>query len=240
MTYDNLQLVTSGFEEKARRIGSGQAWIFKAKSSQRNEYRSLLTKLDRIVGGMPDIERDKLTKRFSDIIPVSAQQFKEEYDNQFLDALVEVLGWGWLHDKYPSCKVQFSEPPDLVVQDDAGKAIAAMACKKIRISDEDRTYFEKHQAKTKPVKDSITSPDCTENPFLGKVMDTLRKAEEQLGEVETSDKFIFIDFSWDMSALIQKPQVEDLTKRLAAGLQGRSIKLIAFEYYQVDKPFIDA
>lgn len=239
MTYDNLQQVTSVFEGKARPIGGDRAWIFRAKTSQRNEYESLLTKLDRIVGGMPDIERDKLTTRFSDIIPVNAQQFREEYDNQFLDALVEVLGWGWLHGKYPSCKVQFSEPPDLIVQDDAGNAIAGMACKKIRISDEDRTYFEKHQGKTRPVKDSITSPDCTENPFLGKVMDTLGKAEEQLGKVETSDKFIFIDFSWDMSALIQKPQVEDLTKRLAAGLQERSIKLIAFKNYQVDKPLTD-
>ncbi|MBI2303184.1 MAG: hypothetical protein HYU86_00355 [Chloroflexi bacterium] len=241
MTYDNLQQVMGTFEQKAGEISSRQAWIFKAR--QQNAVIQLLVKLDRIVSDMPYTEKEKLAKRFSNIIPKSATQFRREYDDQFLEALVEVLGWGWLRDKYPSQEVRFSEPPDLIVQDDTGQVVAAMACKKIRTSDEDRDYFKSHQGEVRTVNMRLISSNIGENPLLRKVKNTLHKGEEQLSKVEASSKFIFIDFSWDVSAWIQNEQdeqVKGLIKGLAAELQKRGILLVAFEQFQSCKSFTGA
>lgn len=241
MNYSELQQITIGFEQKARQIGGGQAWIFRAKRSRREPDKSLLTKLNSIATDMPTSEEHKLTDRFKAIIPDNAQAFKEEYDNQFLDALVEVLGCGWLDDHYPSHEVQFSEPPDIIVRDDANNAIGAMACKKIRTSDEDREYFKYHQGELREVDDKITLPEQEDDPFLKKVKGTLWKAEEQLSRVTaSSDKFIFINFTWDIPALILKPQVVQLISRLAVELKNQDITLIAIENYQWNDPLTSA
>ena len=65
-----------------------------------------------------------------------------------------------------------SKPPDIVIWDNAGNPIAAMACKKIRTSDEDRKYFKYHQGEARDVVHKTTSPEPDDNPFLKKLGDT--------------------------------------------------------------------
>ncbi|MBI4245274.1 MAG: hypothetical protein HY606_14385 [Planctomycetes bacterium] len=203
----------------------------------------LFTRLDTMISIMPLHERGNLTRRVSNIIPSNAPEWKEEYDKQFWEVLVEILGYGWLHDKFPSHRVQFEEPPDIVVRDDKCELVAAMACKKIRTSDANDQFFER-QRKTgevvgRDVDTRVLSSSPTENPFLRKLKDTLSQAERQLNQVDSPTKFIFLSISWDVSAAISryKPCVIGLITKEASNLSS-GITLIAFEELNADQPFV--
>ena len=236
--YDYLRQVTSGFTDKAK-VFSAQTWLFKAINIHNSMVEELLVKLEKIINIMPSSEKDKLYKKFSDIILDDTQSYMREYDDKFFSVLVEILGWGKLKKYYHRYNPKFTETPDLVIEDDSGKSIAAMECKSIRESDEEKDYFEKRQVEARPVKTSIVSPASRENPFLRKLRDTLCKAEEQLNRVEASHKFIFIHFSWDVSAMLQEEEVKDIIKECANVLKNRGVDFIAFENYRPDEPFIN-
>lgn len=235
--YDSLMKVTCSFENKSARLSNGQAtWVQLAKKSQRADIKQLLDKLDEIVSAMPATETDKLKTRLDQIIPDGALQFIEEYDRQFTDAIVEILGYGLLIKKYPSHKVEFCEP-DLIVRDDSGSLVAAMACKKINESEVNRDYLNHHQGEAMCLNTSLTSSNPSENPFLYKLNDTVTKAEEQLNRAKARDKFIFVDFTFDISALLQGKAVNQLIKSVGDNLRNKGIKFIACKNYEVDKPF---
>lgn len=236
--YDNLTKVTGVFEEKAKRIGGDKAWIFGAKSSQCSEVKSLLARLDSIVGGMPDEEKGKLTKRFTDIVPNGAGDYAREYDDQFLEVLVEILGWGWLKDRYLRHTPWFTMgTPDLLLKNNLGQVIASMECKKIRTSEEDRKYYESQQDKPRQVRNNLTSYDYNKNPFLRKLSDTLCKAEKQINQSGATDRFIFLDLSFDTQFIFpdEKRRIICLIRKLGFELCKKGIMLVSFEQYQVDK-----
>jgi hypothetical protein len=236
--YDNFNQVTSTFERRARQLGCSDCWLCKAKNSQDTCWeefdKQLLARLDDSINIMPSGEKGKLTRRFTDIIPSNTQEFKKEYDEQFLDALVEVVGYGWLQDKFPSHRVQFEEP-DLVVIDGKDRLVAAMACKRIRTSDKNHNYFrcqrESHQVEARSVDNSVLSENPTKNPFLSKLQDTLSRAKGQLNGKDVPSKFIFLSFSFDVSAAISRHErtVRELIKREASDLQKSGITMIAFK-----------
>ena len=235
--HKNLSQVISGFEEKAKRVNGNQDLILRIKKSQRSEDKQFFNKLDGIVDNMPDSEKEKLKKRFSNIIPDRAKTYIKEYDEQFFDALVEVLGYDFLQKQYPSCQVCIGEP-DLIIFDNSSKLVAAMACKAIRHSKEHDDYVEHHQGEPRPVDHTLTSTDPCENPLLRKVNGTLAKAKEQLAKSSAPAKLIFVDFSWDPSAQLQEEQVKSLVQKLGEELRFRSIKLIAIENLESDNPFV--
>jgi len=236
--YDYLKQVSSGFGDKSK-IFCKQTWLFKALNIHNSMNKKLLEKLENIISIMPRSEKDKLYKKFLDIIPDGVQSYIREYDDQFMSVLVEIFGWGKLKEYYQSYNPEFTETPDLVVADNTDKPIAAMECKRIRTSDEDREYFERYQVEARDVKTSIVSADSAENPFLRKLMGTLNTAEKQLNKVKAPNSFIFIHFSWDVSAWLQKEEVIDRIKECATALKIRGVDLIAFENYQPDNPIIN-
>jgi len=246
--YDNLNQATSIFEQRAKQLGCHDYWLYKAKKSQGicwEEFDSrLLAHLDTIINTMSSGERNKLAKRFADIIPSNAQKFEKEYDEQFLDALVEVVGYGWLQDKFSSHRVQFAEP-DLVVKYDKGGLVAAMACKRIRTSVANDQFFEyqreSHRVEARPVDTKVLHVSPEENPFLRKLQDTLSKATNQLSKKNAPTKFIFVNFSWDVSAAIHshKQDIIRLIKKEASDLRKSGITMIAFEDLQANQPFVE-
>ncbi len=247
--WDNLNQVTSTFEERARQLdGWHCCWLCKAKNSEgtcwEQHDKPLLTRLDTIISTMPHRERDNRTKRASDIIPSKAPEWKEEYDKQFLEFVVEVLGYGCLHDKFPSHRVQFEEPPDLVVRDDKCILVAAMACKRIRTSDANELFFEQ-QRKTgevvaREVDTRVLCSSPAKNPFLKKLQDTISQAKKQLNQVVSPTKFVFLSISWDVSAAISrhKPVVIRHLEKEASNLRKSGITMIAFEDLKADRPFV--
>jgi len=246
--YDNLNQVTSTFEERAKQLVGCGYWLCKAKNSIGTSWeqydKPLLTHLDTIISIMPSDERNNRTKRCSDIIPANSTEWNEEYDKQFLEFVVELLGYGWLHGEFPSHRVQFEEPPDIVVRDDKSVLIAAMACKRIRTSDANDQFFEQ-QSKTgqvvgRDVDTRVLSPSPDENPFLKKLQDTLSQAKKQLDQVVSPTKFIFLSISWDISAAISRYEttVIDLIGKEAFNLRNSQIIMIAFKELQADQPFI--
>jgi hypothetical protein len=235
--YDNLCIVTREFKRKAKELAHDQAWILRAENSQHEEWQKLLERLDAIVAQMPDTERRKFAQRLGKIIPNNATQFNDEYDEQFLDALVELLGYGFLKFKYPSGKVCYEEP-DWIVLDDKENLVAAMACKAIRTSKEHDDYVKHHQGEPWSVDHRLASTNRRENPLLRKIESKLSEGEQQLAKRNAPNKFIYIDFAWDPSAQSQKSEVNNLVKKLGEELSTRSINLIAIENFQFNKPFI--
>ena len=236
--YDNLSQVTRGFENRANQLVNGQtAWILVAKNSQHAAHQQLLSGLDRIIHAMPVKEIEKFKIRLEHIIPPSAPKFIEAYDRRFTDAIVEILGYGLLAKKYPSLTVEFCEP-DLVVTDDKGSPVAAMACKKINESDVNKDYWERHQGEVRQLDNRLTCTDPSINPFLRKVKGTIANAKKQLSQREVSDKFILIDFTLDLHALVQKPEVRQLVQDEGDNLRKEGIRLIACENFKIDNPFV--
>jgi len=232
-----LNQVTSSFEEKAKKLACGNsAWIFRGKSIG---DQPLLTKLDTVVANMPNTEKTKLRERFSDIIPGTAKKYVREYDDQFLEALVETLGWSWLKERYSRHTPCFTMgTPDLLVKDGSGHVIAAMECKKIRSSDEDRNYYKNKQGTAQTVKNSLTSSDYDENPFLRKLVYTLSKAKTQVNHSDAPDKFIFLDLTFDTPLMfpVLKEPIICIILRIASELCKDGIRLVSFEQFQVEKP----
>jgi hypothetical protein len=236
--HDNLSFITREFKRKAKELAHDQAWIFRAENSHRDELQKLLERLDTIAAQMPDTERDKFAQRLGKIIPNGVTQFIDEHDEQFRDALVELLGYGFLKCKYPSGKVRFEEP-DLIVLDDKENLVAVMACKAIRTSNVHDDYIKYHQGEPRPVDHRLASADPHKNPLLRKVQSTLSKGAQQLAKRNAPDKFIYIDFAWDPSAQLQESEVKNLINKLGEELHTRNINLIAIENFQFDKPFFE-
>jgi len=246
--YDNLNPAIHTYEERAIRLNGCHFWLCKAKNSEGTNWEQhdkiILTRLDTIISTMSHRERDNITERVSGIIRSNALKWKEEYDKQFLEALVEVLGYGWLRDKFPSQRVQFEEPPDLVVRDDKCILVAAMACKRMRTSDTNDLYFEQQretgEAVARSVDTMVLDSNPAENPLLRKLQWTLSQAKKQLKQVVSPTKFIFLSVSFDVSAAISryKPVVIRLLEKEASNLGKNGITVIAFENFQAAHPFI--
>lgn len=235
--YDNLNRVTSDFEGKAKNLDyDSRAWIFKAKSI---ENHPILTKTDTVVANLPNTEKIKLKKRFSDIIPDNAVKYVREYDDQFLEAMVEILGWSWLNERHSRYTPFFTMgTPDLLVKDNSGYVIAAMECKKIRSSDEDRDYYKNKQGTVQKVKDSLTSSDHDKNPFLRKLMDTLSNAKKQVDNSDALEKFIFLDLTFDTQLsfpVLREPIICEIL-RIASELCKDGVRLVSFEQFQMEHP----
>ena len=149
--YNNLSQVTNVFETKARNIAYGDsAWIFKGMKSQLDENNQLVAKLDEIIGKVPYSDKVKLKTRFKNIVPDNALQYVREYDDQFLEALVEILGWGWLGETYSRHTPCFTiGTPDLLVKDGSNHVIAAMECRRyvLQMKTEITTRTSKEQQK---------------------------------------------------------------------------------------------
>lgn len=228
--YDYFYLLTSAFEDKANKCANSKNfWIFKG---QHVDGQPLLIELDSIAVNIPDIERIKIRRRFANIIPDNAEVYIREYDDQFLEVCVEILGWGWLKKRYPVYIPEFNYPnsPDLLVKND-NNIIASMECKKIRTSNEDRDYYQNEQGTVKQVKNSLTSLDFEENPLLRKLHDTLHKAEKQVNLSNAPEKYIYLDLSLDTPLhypVLKNPIFEKISQ-LDRELRDRGILLISFE-----------
>ncbi len=237
--YDNFNQITRGFEEKVKKLTSGDgALIFKLKSLQGIlQVTTLMTKLDGTAAKMPDAEKIKFIARFSEIIPNDATNRIQEYDDQFNEALVEFLGWGWLKERYPAREPTFNHPnsPDLLVYNNDNDTVAGMECKHIRTSDEERKYFIRQQWKAGVANlTTLYSLNTSENPFLRKLKDTLCKAEKQVNQSRAVEKNIFLDLSLDKEYM--PFGINTLIAHLVSDLNKKGINLYAFEQFQVDKP----
>lgn len=235
--YDNLNQVTSSFEERAKKLACGSnAWIFKAKKDKHNETRQLLEKLDNIIGKMPASEGAILKTKFTKIISDKKQRYIRKFDDQFLEVLNELLGWGWLKDRYPKYTPHFADAPDpdLLVKDESSQIIAAMECKKKEHSEEE-AYWLKHPWQMKEGQGGV---EASQNPLLRILRCTLSEAEDQVNRTVAPDKFVFLDLSPDVPFMCPEleRQLVCSIRGLASELRQKGIQLISFNQYQVDRP----
>ncbi|MEW6142426.1 MAG: hypothetical protein AB1597_04620 [Chloroflexota bacterium] len=244
MTYFNLDQITSGFETRAKQIGGVNAWIFKAKTSISHPViSSIMTRLDNIVTDMPVADREWLIRRFTMIIPENADSFKNEYNDKFLDALVEILGWGWLSEKHKQAVISFNQTtdqptPDLIARGHAGNLIAAMECKSIHTSNDFRKYIRRCCVKTeaREVNTRFLDDDPAKNPLLSKVLKTLEEAEKQLSGTPAPLKYVLMDFSFDISSALRRPRQLSLIDIAKKKAEERGIILIPLINFEVCNP----
>jgi len=230
--YRNLESVTHDFQLKAKALGCERAWIFKVKKT--TLIHDITSKLDRTIAAMPNSEQQKLSDKFSKITPNRAPEWRDSYNDRFLDTIVEILGWGWLSNKFRGSKIEFNETPDLIVSNADGESIAAMECKNFSRSDWQKEYFKHHQGKAMDVDTSLVSKNPQENPLLRKLISILQQARSQLAKAEPlKNRYIFISFWLDVSAKLpeQKTQIMTLITSEADNLSKEGIELIAFEQW---------
>ncbi|GEM_PF-2579938 len=244
--------VITQYRNTAQQLSGGHAWLLMVERLANDpvrdpsrEAQELLGKLDSIVQMMPSEEYSKLKGKISDII-VSANTWRESYDTQLRDLLVEVLAWAWLHRRYPSDRVQFNKTPDLLVLASNSTVVAAMECKKFNLSQNEQLFL-----KSGPV---VSSAKPLARPSLGwfkKLLKDIHKAKKQLLAVQSArDRFIFISFSHDIDiqgarmAHMILPGVVlpagdpyqaaiNFIAKIATRLNGEGIKLIWFEGFDV-------
>lgn len=239
--YPDLQSATNGFESRAQALNRNEYWLARAKAKQDSWYQGFLKRLDNIIGKMPADEKQGLTKKFNNIIPRNATNWNGQYDERCLDIFIEILGWGWLSDKYQGLAVKFRDTPDLEALNDSGRVVAAMECKNFWMSKKENEYLQStmkslENIKAREVDQRLVLNDPSENPFLWKLMCILCKAEEQLNRSGPQDKkFIFVNFSLDTSSRLQIEDTKALIRRLATVLQRRDIDFIAFQDLEVNQ-----
>jgi sarcosine oxidase delta subunit len=124
----------------------------------------------------------------------------------------------------------------LIVLDEKGSLVAAMACKKINESDVNKDYFDHHQGEARSLDTTLTSSNPSVNRFLHKVENTISKAEEQLSHMKACDRFILMDFTFDIHVHFLREEVIRFIKAEGDKLRSEGIMLIACENFEVDKP----
>jgi hypothetical protein len=234
--YPNLESVTEDFTSRAQNLNNTY-WLAVALVKQDSWDCNLLNGVENIISQMPPRQKQELTKKFDNLIPQKSKSWKEEYDREFLDLLIEVLGWDWLSKKYNSSAVEFRNTPDLEVLNKCGNVVAAMECKNFWISKEEESRIESIINKgngvyLKPTESRLILLDFSKNPFLKKVKRDLCKAEEQLDKTKLKkNRFILINFSFDFSLRTQYKKTKDLIRLINRILKPRT-ELIAFSDYQ--------
>ena len=76
-SYPNFESVTRGFEAKAQACGGNDYWLAKAKRAQN---KSPLESLENIIRAMPLDQKQKLKRKFDNIIPAGTKGWNEQYD----------------------------------------------------------------------------------------------------------------------------------------------------------------
>lgn len=118
---------------------------------------------------------------------------------------------------------------------------AAMECKHLGVSEEEKTWIKSREVRSGPVANTPTIDDPNANPFLRKLNSTVNRAKEQVNSTGLTDnKFIFMKISsdtpfWGMPDV--KAGMTELVQRIEGKLREEGIELVAFEGYRPEQRF---
>ncbi len=236
----NLEVVTKDFNDSAICLIGESYWFSKAK--KKNITNEFLKNVNEIIQKMLNGENQKLKEKFGKIIGKKAKKWTIQYDERFIDIFIEILGFGYLASQ--GYKPSFFETPDLLGYKD-GQKVVVMECKNFLMSQCERDYLQSTIEST----DNITARKVEEiltlsefkNPFYRKFIEKIDEAQKQVSQItETvSKRIIFINFSFDAEATLQKQQIkENLLKPEAERLNSCDITLICFENYDLNQILI--
>ena len=193
MTYSSLDSVVAGYKARALLAGEPKPWIVKAvlRAPKPAELRDLFQRLDDLLGEMAPQERGEVKARFDKLVPKDPQRWREEYDEQFREVLIELLGWEWLRERYPHNRVGFypTSPkkgirtPDLGVWD-GDMLLAAMECKKFNISEEEKDWLQSGGMKSGTL--TIEPNLDPSSPLAKKLVATIQNAKRQVDSTNLS------------------------------------------------------
>lgn len=250
MKYPKLETAAKTFISRAKGITEGKSWIVKAWNSDHPSITSLLGRTDRTISKMTERDALLINGKFNDIIPNKAEKFLPEYDEQFRNALVEILGWGWLTNKHPSLNVEFCSlpdeqgirSPDLCAWDEGRVLSASLECKHLGVSIEEKNWIQSGEIKSGPITYTATLEDPKQNPFLNKLQSTIATAKTQIETTGlTENKYIFVNISldtpnWGITSIMEG--IRELIGMEATRLAASGIELVAFEHYDPDNSLL--
>lgn len=247
----SLDNILYGYREKALKLRGRAKWFIKLEwlahlSDIAGEALVLLNGLNDIVKGMAPDECLKLKTKVTNIVPANAKGWRESYNSRLREIVIEMLGWEYLHQKYPDATVTFMETPDLLVRAQDGCIVAAMECKKYNLS-----KLENKLMRPGGPGRGGSPPIQPARGWYAKVDKTIKKAKEQLQEAsDAREKLIFISFSHDVDIKMSRIAARELggtwaydgvkehLKRWAVRLKTEGIDLVAFEGFSVDKRMV--
>ncbi len=201
-----------------------------------------MKRLETVVLRMPEQDKDKLKTKFSNMIPISATAWSQEYDDRFLDVCVEILGFEYLINlRY---QPSFCETPDILAYTDS-REIVAMECKNFWMSRDEREYLESTIGSPENIRvrevDQGLSRSHLENPFYRKLIAVIEKAKSQLNAADENiqKRIMFINFSLDVSAILTKEKIKDsILKPQARNLENDGITPLWFENYDPNNTLV--
>lgn len=250
MTYPNLNKVVVKFIARALDAGQPKPWILNAisRAPERPQLHDLLKRLDSLIAVLSPQERDDVKARIHEIGPKNPKQWREEYDEQFREVLIELLGWKWLRERHPGKKVRLyprsskkaERTPDLGIWD-GENLIGAMECKKVNFSEEEKAWLRSEPGTMKSGTLSVENNLRPSSSFAKKLVGTIQGAKGQLDSMLLRDnKFIFVSISLDTPFWSGPltPSVQQFLRELACSLSAEGVRLIIFEGYQSDQSFI--
>ncbi len=252
MTFSHLDSVIGLFIKRAQALGNTEPWVVKAllHASQIPELFDLSQSLEGLLAALSENQFKEVEARFSRIIPSSSGQWHEEYDEQFREVLVELLGWKWLQERYRDNSVGFYprstktgvRTPDLGVWD-GDNLLAATECKKVNVSQEEKAWLqaEPMTLKSKSGTVNVASSLDPSSPLAKKLVATIQVATCQLESTHLPDnKSIFMSISLDTPIWTDpiKLSVQQFLQEQADTLRPQGVEFLAFERYQTDRPLI--
>ena len=194
--FPNLEYIISVFCEKANKI-THEYWYKQIRKDW------ICKPAEEIIKQMPKKEQEKLKTKFGNIIPENQAEWKEEYDDQFLELMVEIFGFGYLVEK--GFKPIFNNTPDLISTE------ACMECKSIRYSLDEQKYLklvyaEPHEPVAKALRTDLHLFNES-NPLYSKLLDTISRAKKQCEAQGRNKQYIYINMNFDTDAFVNKTKV---------------------------------
>lgn len=238
--YPTLGEALGPYIQRLRTLGADVAaasWLGRAAQGVADAVNpgidDYLTEWNEIAALLDGDGREALSDRFVRTLPKNARQWLEEYADQFLDVVSELLAYGWLRREKNCAVVRFikegsSPEPDLLADD-----AVVVECKHFRTSQQDRDYFAHHRGEVR-IPDA-ESPDR----FLAKVLSTFDDGVLPKLASYPPDRFsryMFADFEWDVTYWGPSQFKDGLVDSVRQHLVDRRVEFVAIEWHSLRQP----
>ena len=243
-SWPSLRRVIGGYVDRMSSLPHSERarfWLWRiAGRVLRPEIAGLLGGWDRAAASVLADADDfaALYDRFRRALPERVTTYHSEYDDQFRDAAVEMLGYHYFCDK--SIGLHFAAEGPLSSPDMANGSIV-VECKNFHTSQEERDYFRSEEVVARSVWGVFDVEQA--NPFLTKILKTVE--EQVLPKLATYPpneyrRYLFANFSLDTVALVVESDCAEGKLAFFESLRDvlrreRSIELVAIEKYALER-----
>jgi len=185
-----------------------KCWLRRMSGSarERPEAQQQMEALEEAASLCNEQARTALSKKFAGTLPRSPVTWSRDYDDRFLDVVVELAAYRWLRHEYPTGDLEYVEAgsgktPDLQVR---APQIVGVECKNLHRSKEVRDTFDAGEV--------VSGSVMMDGVFVSKVQEKLESALQQLAA--HADKVVFLNVTLDPPLPLIESEVGDAIRAI--------------------------